>query len=310
MGILDNKTRILDTLLTQEGRRQIAQGKLRIKYVTFTDAETFYDADIVSGTSDPADRIYLEAANLPQDQITFSSDDSGRLSQYKGSTLGVIDGKVLSGSSASFLTVVTGSEFISISEDLLDASIDNFSKLYAIRTNDSFNDTDREFATSTNSITFNVTDRSPFGKKEVTEISVEHVEGVFQDKRLSHLPDFRYLPPVNKETTPGSGTSPLGNFPAIGQRRTPMSYDDIVRDLSTKDVRTIDFSSTTISSNVVCQMFELKQDILHKLHAIDFGQVHTDDPVFPLKRVFFIGKVFIDTNGIETFVNMFTIIFE
>lgn len=310
MGILDNKTRLLDTIITQEGRRQLASGKMKIEFVSFSDAEVFYQGDIVSGSGDASDRLYLEACDLPQDQITFEADDSGKLVPYKGSQLGVIDGKVLSGASDVYLHVVTGSVFSSVANDLLDSSIENFSKLFALRTDDAFNDDEREFKTSTNVLEFVITEKSPLGSKEIKTVDVEHVESLFQDKRLSHLPNFRYLPPVNRATSAGSSTTPLGDYPVIGQRKTPMTYAQLKNDLRGKDFRIIEFNSNSMRSNLVCQMFEVKQDKLSKLDIIDFGDIITDEAQFAEKRVFFIGKVFIDNFGTQTFVNMFTIIFE
>ena len=43
-GILNSKTRILDTILTLEGRRQLADGDFQVKYVSFTDGSSFYQA--------------------------------------------------------------------------------------------------------------------------------------------------------------------------------------------------------------------------------------------------------------------------
>ncbi len=36
-GILNTKQRIMDTILTQEGKRQLASGELRLNFITFTD---------------------------------------------------------------------------------------------------------------------------------------------------------------------------------------------------------------------------------------------------------------------------------
>jgi hypothetical protein len=310
VGILDSKTRLLDTIVTVEGRRQLASGKMRVEFVSFTDGETFYQGDVASGSTDPSERVYLEACDLPHDQITFEADDAGKLTPYRGSTLGVIDGKVLSGSSDAFLHVVTGSTFASLSELLLSSSVDNFRKLYAVRTDDAFFDDEHEFSTSINDVTFNVTDSVPFRRKEVTAVQVDHIESLFQDKRLSHVPNFRYLPPVNAPTRPGQGTTPLGDFPMLGQRSTPLTYAQLIGDLASREFRVIDFAPTSIQNNLVSQVFEIGQDRMLKLDVIDYGELTTGDPEFPRKRVFFVGKVFIDSFGAQTFVNMFTLVFE
>ena len=40
-GILDNKLRIMDVAITEEGKRQISSGRLKIEFATFTDGQTF-----------------------------------------------------------------------------------------------------------------------------------------------------------------------------------------------------------------------------------------------------------------------------
>lgn len=308
-GIIDSKKRMLDTILTREGRRQLAQGALRIEYVTFTDAETFYVRDAVSGSADAADRIFLEASDLPQDQITFEADDSGKLVPFRPSSLLALDGKIFSGSTDETLQIITGSAFASIAGQLLDSSIDSFSKLYAIRTDDVFFDEEREFETNTNELTFTITDRVPFRKREIKRANVDKIESLFQDKRLSNIDNFMYLPPVNKPIAKGFEPTKLGDFPIIGQKKNPLTYEQIELDTSTKEKLTIDFARTTLKSNIACQMFEMRQNELLKLDVIDFGEVSSGKE-FTEKRIFFVGKVYVDSFGAQTFVNIFTLIFE
>jgi hypothetical protein len=82
-GILDSKSRILDAMLTVEGRRQMAEGTFDISYVTFTDLGVSYIKDSHEGHEDPTSKIYLEACNLPQDQITFEANDEGKLVPFR-----------------------------------------------------------------------------------------------------------------------------------------------------------------------------------------------------------------------------------
>ena len=42
-GILDKKTRFIDYVITQEGKRQLASGMLRATYASVNDMHTFYD---------------------------------------------------------------------------------------------------------------------------------------------------------------------------------------------------------------------------------------------------------------------------
>ena len=82
-GILDNKSRVIDALLTYEGRRQMANGDFTVKYVTFSDSNVFYQKNAAEGHEDPTNKIYLEAFNVPHDQIIFEADDAGSLIPFR-----------------------------------------------------------------------------------------------------------------------------------------------------------------------------------------------------------------------------------
>lgn len=88
-GILDSKSRIIDAILTIDGRRQMAEGTFDISYVTFSDLGVSYDPDVSSGHVDPTNRIYLEACNLPQDQITFEANDQGKIVPFRSQDIKV-----------------------------------------------------------------------------------------------------------------------------------------------------------------------------------------------------------------------------
>lgn len=82
-GILNSKSRIVDAIFTSEGRRQMAEGTFEVSYVTFSDYGISYMPDSVNGHVDPAGKIYFEACNLPQDQITFEANDEGKLLPFR-----------------------------------------------------------------------------------------------------------------------------------------------------------------------------------------------------------------------------------
>ena len=92
-GILNSKSRVMDAILTAEGRRQMAAGTFEVSFVTFTDADVAYIPSPIPGSTgsyadptghvDPTDRIYFEACDLPQDQVTFEANDEGRLVPFR-----------------------------------------------------------------------------------------------------------------------------------------------------------------------------------------------------------------------------------
>jgi hypothetical protein len=110
-GILDSKKRIMDTIITQEGKRQLAAGQFQIKYASFTDTYDYYEGDNIDGCTDATQRIHLEASHAANDSIVIESDDSGKLISYdSGAIVLDNDGSV----------IVHGLE----ADDVLDPSIE------------------------------------------------------------------------------------------------------------------------------------------------------------------------------------------
>ena len=127
-GILDSKTRIIDAFITDEGKRQISTGKLKIEFAAFTDRHTFYAADAISGSSDASTRLYFEANTTAADQVTFETDDSGALLNNTGGDLRLIDG-ILVDATGAFVTEQFANNqslgFASLSSRLISSSSQN-----------------------------------------------------------------------------------------------------------------------------------------------------------------------------------------
>ena len=302
-GILDNKSRILDSIVTLEGRRQVVGGKLKIAFASFSDRFTFYEADIASGSTDASERVFFEAVSLPQDQVTFEADDSGRLLSFDGRNfVKTKRGKpVVSGS---FLTDKT--QFASTANTLLSSSVDNFKELRSIGSDEFFRD-DKNFVISDNNISFTITDERPIRSDDIQSISVNKAESFFSDKRLSHIKNFKFLPPRNKKTIIDPEGSILGEFRPLSQPEI-LSIDELMEGLSGRDSHTIYFSETSRLNNLFSQFFEITGNDIRKLDVIDFG-------LFPVENgesvhVFFVGKIFVDKIRGSTFINIFTLIFE
>jgi hypothetical protein len=307
-GILEKKSRIIDTIITDEGRRQMFTGQLQIKFVAFSDGAAYYKGDEVSGSADAQSRIYFEATSLPQDQVTFEADDSGKLKAFKGGgSLGVYGGKILTGSADKRLTFVTGSEFASLAGTLLSGSLDNFDKLRIIGTSDFFLDDDN-FTLSRPQVAFTSTRESPIPSNAVQTTTLDDVESLFQDKRLSHIPNFKFLPPLNRPTIEEPEGSLLGNFIPIGQGEV-LTLKELRASLQGKPSEVIEFLNTSRPNNIMGQLFEIMPNEVKKLDIVDFGSFPSDRGGTDV-RVFFAGKIFTDSRGSHTFVNIFTLIFS
>lgn len=347
MGILDSKSRIMDVVITEQGRRQIASGKMRAEFISFTDGSTFYEFDVNEGQTDAADRIYFEVMERPEDMITFETDDSGKLFGPTFSpNVAVQDGQILQIYTGSNLTnrsqVATGSNFASLSATLLSSSLTNFKNNYLINTRRA-DDISNQFQLDTNSIEFKITNFRPFmGGPDNEKINLDAIEPFFLDKRLSHLDNFKFLPPVTK-----NGDA-FGSYSDISERKVT-TFDELIQEVGwekdneviydrprnpytflgyndvddpllqnetglkflSKERQKIKFQNSSAENNVIIQFFETAEDNLRKLDMIDFGEFsYSEDSLRPNKRVFFVGKVYEDNYGAHTFVNLFTVVMD
>ena len=99
------------------------------------------------------------------------------------------------------------------------------------------------------------------------------------------------------------------NFPK--RRNKLKSFKKPEGSEASKESRVIHFSKTSEASNVVMQMFELNNNKFLKLDVIDFGTFNDAKDFDRVeKHVFFAGKVYVDSNGVPTFVNLFTIMMD
>jgi len=329
-GILDQKSRIMDTIVTLEGRRQISSSKLKIEYLSFTDASTHYRPDVHSGSADASARLYFEQSHLPQDQITFEADDSGRLSPF-GNSEGTIvkDGQILGYSfnaitSSTFtgqsqnMTIINGNEFASTSETMLASSIDNFTKLRIIGTKNKIFEDDG-FSLGNSKIKFVINNHKPIADQTTHVAHVNHLESLFQDIRLSKIQNFKYLPPINKVENESidrrdhrkTSKYHLGNYKPWGRSHlfglSAKQLENELRHFERSGYsRTVVFEPTSIKNKLMAQFFELNSNVMRKLDVIDFGTYSWKGN---LHHAFFAGKIYNDENGTPTFVHMFTLVF-
>jgi hypothetical protein len=316
-GILNNKTRIMDTVLTTAGKRQLADGKLVIKFVTFTDGATFYEADAVSGSAETSSRLMLEPATSPHDIIAFQADDSGRLvagpinNQFR-----VGKGQFYADTTDKRLQVLSGTQFASNAHGIISSSIDNFRNLYTIGTSGFTSFVAEEgFDLSPDEITFTVTPDLPIQATQRNVKNLDTMASLAFDDHLAHVPNFMFMPPVNKQTAEVPYQSQLGRF-VPGGSVVPLTTQEVDTRIRAADdagyLKTVDFTVTSRQNNTFLQMFEIREGLSEvvKLDLVEFGRYKTSDPKFPDRHVFFAGRVLQDSLGRHTFVHLFTLVFE
>jgi hypothetical protein len=342
MGIISDKDRILDTIITEEGRRQIASGKLQAKFYSFSDAGAIYAVtdqyDSGSISQNNTYRFSFQATNEQKDSITFESDDSGKLRTKEflyvnSSSILVRNGYISTGSVTGNTRIVTGTsdDFAPLLEGLLSRSLNNFVDQQIISSPDLIDDRFNEFLLSTKKIEFVVTENAPIESQKnggTQDANINNVESLFADKRLSHIPNYKYLPPINKPRLGASITLPLGMYPHYGQEPI-FEFSDLKKELDPIEKSgystDIFFSETSKSNRTIGQIFEIGDGQITKLDVIDFGiftmtnseltnediqKAENEGRMLTTKHVWFVGKVMKDDNGSSTFVNMFTIVAE
>ena len=358
MGILSPKTRIMDTIITDEGRRQLGTGRFIPAFYSFSDVGAVYSLSdtFVTGTvpdSSVATLVAFEAFPLPQDQVSYEADDSGGLrvfgnNNYFSSSQGtvrVIGGQLVKGWQNGTPEILSSSAtFASVASTVLGDNTNNFRKLMILKSPDLLYTNRDEFKISTNSITYRITDSTTLAGG-VTVGNLEATENLYFDRRLSHIDNFNFLPPVNQSGVTAGAGQPIGNYAgSLNGNRRILTFQELKNEfnnvvvangttqrLSPLQRTTVHFSETTITNRIVGQAFEMANGKVTKLDVIDFGvfSVRNDSNLLPLfsdaipsplnpdlvtattrVHVYFVGKVITDATGNDKFINMFTLVFQ
>jgi len=349
-GILDSKKRLIDLIVTQEGKRQIASGKLRAEYASLSDSQVFYDKNEVA---DVSNRIYFQVMDSPNNVIVLEKDDSGKMIEFNFSATGSIVGndifdKDTTVTSSLKLKAVTGNAFASTTTSLMKSFTDHFDAQQILS---SFEREGNEFELSTEQINFAISNSVPFPNGPHKEtINVNDAEPFFLDSKLTHLESFDFLPPINMDGTPygvyedirslkketladikqslgSEGFQDSGPLDGIRKRKSRGGFrTDKVGDFdvinrkklssasrnSLKQFKTVYFDKTSDQNNLVMQMFEDGPNSkMFKLDLIDAGSFYDNNSEeYPEKRIFYAGKIYFDDLNVPTFINLFTLVLE
>lgn len=346
MGILDSKSRILDTVITNEGRRQLASGKMKIEYYTFTDVDVFYSGSSDNVALDASTRLYFEApSTLPSDSITFEADDSGLLKFDNRPDLNVVNGNInkttVIGDSIN-TEFLTGTAFASEAATLLTSSIDSFKNLKVISTIDRLFGDDDEFYLSSNSGKIELNESTKLFKRSQNTLTIDaiNIPDFISDVKLSRSINFQFLPPtiplpvgvsMDSLTRTEQRNYSLGQYenfsPSPLATKSKTILNGTTFSLEDKNVnnntnnngfiysknngfsKKIDFKSSPQSKKMVMQVFEIisGKNQVRKLDVIDAGLF--DFGLEKMVQVYFVGRV-IYNHPRYVFANIFTLVFN
>jgi len=207
-GILDSKQRIMDTLVCSPGRAQAASGHMQLRYVTFTDRHAFYDNEYYPTASnianDAGDRIYFEAVQRFQDLICLETDGNGLVkfdvpfvaadSLFEG----LEEMKQVFTVSGTFPTGSTINDLVGgLPEEITEGVVNHFKEQRLIASKDPFLG-HTGFLVNTGSIDFMMNENIPAQLPVPFVKDVASCEPVWNDSRFCSIPNFLFLPPVNK----------------------------------------------------------------------------------------------------------------
>lgn len=357
MGLLNDKERVFDSILTDEGRKQLGTGRFKPAFYSFSDVSAVYSPlDTYATGSVPTSNIrtllVFEAFPLPQDQVAYVADDSGALrafgnNNYFDTELGqvrVIGGQLVAGWQNGTPQVLSSSAvFASAATSVVSGTTDNFRRLMLLKSPDLLYTNRDQFILDRNSINFRINNTNTFLAGDMSANTIEASENMFSDRKLSHLDNFLFLPPINKKATTNSPNVEIGDYSSAinGNReirtleQLRAEFDNVViqngsvQERSISQRETIKFAETTITNRIMGQMFEIGNGKITKLDVVDFGVFTVPanaPPLFPEAvstplnpdlataktriHVYFAGKVIRDATGNDKFINMFSLVFQ
>ena len=345
-GILDKKERIFDSIITKQGRQQMAAGRLLPELASVSDIGAFYQHNKASGSSDASVRLYFEARSKKQDMITLETDDVGNLlgqnldSDFTilGKSIFVKGAMSYTGSMGGartnvmeFLYASGSGDFASLSHKIVSSSISHFDNQFLIGTRNEINFgtkplVDSTFTLSHNTVTFIIENNSPWptGPDDAT-VNLSDIEPFWFDKRLSHEPYFKFLPPLVKDPSSGRNykTPPirksypegpfLGTYTPLNTM-TKFGYSDFIREVDGIDnwsqgisydaliAREYPFTSRGSFHSDMVEMFEgssgdgvisseeetyFTRSALIKAQSKDIIEDYGTDPVVPREHIHF-----------------------
>ena len=324
MGLLNQKTRIVDVALTSVGRAALVNGGLNVAYASFTDAQTYYDPSSISGSSDDAtSRVFFEAQpSMPYDVLTLTTDDSGKLlpaTAFSGSGLTLSSNGDIFNAATSIsldnnraITRFTNSASFSSAVESVTSILNDALNYNMLLASQDPLDEDEQFLLSITTASFQITNSTLFDNNSKA-IDVDDAPGLFFDKRFANMAQFKFLPPIVSKS---GVTSSLGDYKNI-KSFNEYTYQDLKDEVFGTDANPvsqrvdIDIVKTSNTNDIAVQMFEINNDGVIKLDAADYGEVvDTKDQDHPLKRIVFFGKVFTDSTDTPTFINLFTMVID
>jgi hypothetical protein len=315
-GILDQKQRVMDFILTDEGRMQVQRGDLNIEYASLSDKEAFYSAETPGVAADASSRIYFEVNSRYQDKIIIEANH-GVITSFQTADY-ELDGQEIATTPDRARTAhesipLSGSQAVEHADKILTGITQNFYDNQLIGNTDIFSPTSG-FELSEETIVFKPSYTNPINISSYSDPitatyqppNLNSLVATVADRRFAHFNNFKFMPPVNKEGSSLAG-SQLGLYPNINEAEI-LNYEDLEEQLALVPFHEISFTTTSRANNILIQPFEFatSEGVMKKLDIIDFGVFPNESGTTAGIHVFFIGKLVKSMDGSTKFLNIFT----
>ena len=292
-GVLDNKKRVLDVILTELGRDQMNRGEFEVSFVTFSDKGSQYVDDGTGVASSILDNMYFETYSSPADEIIPEIDNEGDfiLTKKISPTLTVNNGVLFELTQDGYQQV---DAFKNI-EAFTDITTGRWEGLQILRTESSLAD----FETDRSEFTLDIPNKQ-------SPSNVENLKPILVDPRFVGNVNTLFLPPVS-ETNGQLG--PMRAYNRFGPENTKENVleNDIKRKSWATNRIQLGNDNTYDSYNIIGQTYMKRDKSVRKYLVVDGGE-YLDDQGIPNMQIYHLGFIYKDENGTSKFSRGFSIV--
>jgi len=298
-GVLDNKKRILDVVLTEIGREQMNRGEFNVSFASFSDKGVVYDHNIETNVvSDISGRLYFEAYSSPSDEIIPEIDNIGDfvLTSKVSPTLIVKNGELFETTAEGYKKVDAFANMSSFTNILTG----RYDSLQILRS-------DKKLAN------FSISQEGPVDMvldKKITGIDVDASYGkpILVDPRFSGSVNTLFLPPTS--TSAQGEKIPLRAYNRYGSAHSKENTMNEIIDKSRGHLSIqLGTEDTYTEYNLIGQAFMKKDQSIKKYLVVDAGEFMNESGKVD-SHVYHLGFVFKDDIGTSKFCRAFSLVFS
>ena len=294
-GVLDNKKRVLDVILTELGRDQMNRGEFEVSFVTFSDKGAQYVDDGTGVAASILDNLYFETYSSPTDEIIPEIDNEGDfvLTKKISPTLTVSNGILYELNDEGY-QVVDAFENIS---SFTDVTTKRWSGLQILRTESAIPDFNPNLERFTLEITNSASPKN-----------VESLKPILVDPRFVGNINTMYLPPVSEQN---GNLGPMRAYNRFGPENTRENVLERDIKVKSKAMRRIRLGDDVYyeSYNIISQAFMKRDQSVRKYLVVDGGE-YLDKEGIPNMQIYHLGFIYKDENGTSKFSRGFSIVFH